>query len=301
MLYLFLFMSFCFAEDLSIVTSNSKGNIQEDGKFRLMNIPKSLEMRAHTFCLRFKTVRFAGLQCLLADDNRCLLETVAAEKCGGNDMKCFSKQNIIKSAWDTKKVFALWHDVPIQVWRPEVWNTLCWTEDTREINEFKLRLNGKIVVEHSGYEKDQYQAHLDFLYMNFEDRKPLNGAITDVNVWNRILSSRDLDSWRFCHSQEKGNILNWTTVQLEISGLSQEKIDKTELCVDSTDDQLFKAFNQRLGFFDSIRFCQRFGHLAVARDSLSVIRMTEAYEKIDDRICEDFGSHTGITFREKEN
>ena len=108
MLYFFLLISFCFAEDLSIVTSNSKGNIQEDGKFRLMNIPKSLEMRAHTFCLRFKTVRFAGLQCLLADDDRCLLETVAAEKCGGNDMKCFSKQNIIKSAWDTKKVFALW-------------------------------------------------------------------------------------------------------------------------------------------------------------------------------------------------
>ena len=29
--------------------------------------------------------------------------------------------------------------------------------------------------------------------------------------------------------------------------------------------------------------------------------MIEAYDKIDKRICDDFGSHGGITFRQQEN
>ena len=158
------------------------------------------------------------------------------------------------------------------------------------------------MLESSGYiRKDDYRAWIDFQYMNFGDREPHNGAITDVNIWNRALSSRDLNSWRLCNSQEIGNILNWTTVQLEITGLTKEKINKTELCHISADDQLFKAFNKRLGFFDSVIFCQRFGDVAAARDNVSLDRMIEAYNKIDTRMCDDFGSHGGITFRQLEN
>ena len=300
MWYFFSIISFCFAEDLFMVTTNPNGKVHEDGKFRFINIPKTLEMKAHTVCLRFKTVKFAGLQCILANDYECLLETVAGEKCGGSDMECFNKQNIIKSGWDTKKVFALWREDPIEVWRPEVWNTLCWTKDAQETNDFKLIINGKIM--HSEYiRKEDNWAWIDFQYMNFGDREPHNGAITDVNIWNRALSSRDLNSWRVCNSQEIGNILNWTSVQLEITGLTKEKINKSELCHIAADDQLFKAFNKRLGFFESVIFCQRFGEIATARDKVSVDRMIEAYDKIDKRICDDFGSHGGITFRQQEN
>ena len=298
MLYFFLLISLCFAEDIFIVTNNPNGNINETGKFRLINIPKKLEMKEYTFCLRFKTARFAGLQCVIASDHQCMLETVAGKKCGGNDMECFDTQNILKSVWDTKKVFALWESyTAFEIWRPQVWNTLCWTEET---NQSKIMVNGKIILEHSGYEKSDYEVLIDFQYMNFEDRKPLNGAITDLNIWNRTLSSEELNSWRLCNSLE-GNILNWTTVQLDITGLTKEKINKTELCQDSSDDQLYKAFNQRLGFFDSAIFCQRFGAVASAHDSTSLDRMMEAYEKIDNKICGKFGSHAGIAFRQVEN
>lgn len=303
MWYFLLLISFCFAEDFLILTTNPNGKINEDGKFRFTNIPKSLEMKAYTFCLRFKTVKFAGLQCVLATDYECFLETVAGKKCGGSDMECFNKQSTIKSAWDTKKVFALWRHEAIEIWRPEVWNTLCWSEgqDSLGTNESKLMINGNIIKEDSGYKKDHYQVWIDFQYMNFRDSKPLNGAITDVNMWNRALSSKELDSWRLCNSQEIGNVLNWTTVQLEVTGLTKEKIKKTELCHISGDDQLYKAFNKRLGFYDSVSYCQRFGDVAAARDNVSLERMLEAYDKIDRRICQDFGSHAGITFREQEN
>ena len=298
MLYFVLLIGFCFAEDLSIITANPIGKISKDGKFRFINIPKKLEMRAYTVCVRFKTASFAGSQCLLSNDYECLLETVAGEKCGGSDMECFNKQNLIKSAWDSKKVFALWRWEPVEVWRPQVWNTLCWTEDTRDTNEFKLMINGNIVLEYSGYKKYDHQEWIDFQYMNFRDSKPLSGAMTDVNIWDRALSNQQVDSWRLCNSEEVGNILNWTTVQLEITGLTKDKIDKAELCDSSTDDQLYKAFNQRRGFFDSVIFCQRFGDVASARDAVSLEKMVEAHDKIESRICEDFGSIGGITFRE---
>ena len=54
----------------------------------------------------------------------------------------------------------------------------------------------------------------------------------------------------------------------------------------------------RLGFYESVAFCERFGAVATAKDALSFDKMIEAYEGIENRVCEDFGSQSGIIYRE---
>ena len=48
---------------------------------------------------------------------------------------------------------------------------------------------------------------------------------------------------------------------------------------------------------DAVGFCQRFGGVATAHDNISLDNIIEAYQNIEDPVCDDFGSHAGIIFR----
>ena len=50
--------------------------------------------------------------------------------------------------------------------------------------------------------------------------EPNHGAMTDVNIWDRVLSEQEQADWMFCKTETSGgNVVSWGSAQLNITGL----------------------------------------------------------------------------------
>ena len=77
--------------------------------------------------------------------------------------------------------------------------------------------------------------------------------MTDVNIWDRILSEQDQSDWMFCKTETGGNVVSWESAQLNITGLNTDLVNREETCLGSQKITHFMAFNTKLNFQDSIR------------------------------------------------
>ena len=57
----------------------------------------------------------------------------------------------------------------------------------------------------------------------------MNGAVTDVNIFSRILGEEEAGDWARCRGQP-GDILDWSTAQLNITKLETKEVNQTEGC-----------------------------------------------------------------------
>ena len=60
-------------------------------------------------------------------------------------------------------------------------------------------------------------------------RDHMHGAVTDVNVFSRILSGEEVGDWARCRGQP-GDLLDWRTAQLDITNLETEEGQETVGC-----------------------------------------------------------------------
>ena len=89
--------------------------------------------------------------------------------------------------------------------------------------------------------------------MNSRWKDPHHGAMTDFNIWDRILSEQEESDWMFCKTETGGNVVSWHSAQLNITGLNTELINRSETCPGPDDLTHIMAFNTKLDFQDSIR------------------------------------------------
>ena len=89
--------------------------------------------------------------------------------------------------------------------------------------------------------------------MNSHWGGPHHGSMTDVNIWDRILSENELSDWMFCIAETGGNVVSWESAQLNITGLNTDLINREETCPGPQNITHFMAFNTKLNFQDSIR------------------------------------------------
>ena len=83
--------------------------------------------------------------------------------------------------------------------------------------------------------------------------KPHHGAMTDVNIWDRILSEQEQSDWMFCKTETGGNVVSWESAQLNITGLNTDLVNREETCPGPQNITHLMAFNTKLNFHDSIR------------------------------------------------
>ena len=84
-------------------------------------------------------------------------------------------------------------------------------------------------------------------------KKPHHGALTDVNIWDRILPEQELSDWMFCKTETGGNVVSWESAQLNITGLNTDLVNREETCPGPQNITHLMAFNTKLNFQDSIR------------------------------------------------
>ena len=69
--------------------------------------------------------------------------------------------------------------------------------------------------------------------MNTEEKDsgflyPMFGAVSDVQVWDRVLSEASLVQWASCQNQLQGNVLSWAGALLQVTALSVVHTDIRE-------------------------------------------------------------------------
>ena len=109
--------------------------------------------------------------------------------------------------------------------------------------------------------------------MNSHWVEPHHGATTDVNIWDRILPEQDQSDWMFCKTETGGNVVSWGSAQLNITGLNTGLVTREETCLGSQNFTHFMmTFKTKLGFSDSLEFCQKLGgQMAAAVNKVPVI------------------------------
>ena len=104
------------------------------------------------------------------------------------------------------------------------------------------------------------------------------GAITDVNIWNRLLTETELNQWSRCQLPVGGNILDWTTARWNImEGVIEEEVDKEKICGKKESFLIIKKIRRNFDATD--KYCRILGgEMLVARNNQTLTEMIEAFE-----------------------
>ena len=104
------------------------------------------------------------------------------------------------NAWKMKKVFGYIRYGKgssfsyFESWQPRVWNSGCITVSRIE-GYINLSINGEFISTYHG--RPPFDTNI-VLMNKMDGGQPNHGAITDVNIWSRRLSPRELKDWAFC-------------------------------------------------------------------------------------------------------
>ena len=106
-----------------------------------------------------------------------------------------------------------------QSWEPGRWNSFCFTASSL-LEQARVFLNGEEKLNFKNYESDHKKSGENIrLLNNHLGTNPTHGAVTEVNVWSRVLSDSEVSEWSNCGSVQGGKVVDWATAALNVSGL----------------------------------------------------------------------------------
>ena len=101
--------------------------------------------------------------------------------------------------------------------------------------------------------------------MNTDDmNSPMYGAFTDINVWDRMLTSDEQDNWMNClfeKFEQDGNIIAWQnhSQHIHLLGLNRVQYSINNICPKKL-SHLFIA-NDNKSFIDTFDLCNKIGEI----------------------------------------
>ena len=101
--------------------------------------------------------------------------------------------------------------------------------------------------------------------MNTDDlNSPMYGAFTDINIWDKMLTSDEEDNWINCHFnkiEQAGNIISWQefSPHIQLKGLNRVKDSIDNICPQILSN-IFIA-NDNKNFIDTFDFCSKIGEI----------------------------------------
>ena len=121
-----------------------------------------------------------------------------------------SYKKIFGSAWKHGAVlgFTTQEFRVLPAWSPGLWNSVC-VSASASLGLFSVNINdGEIRFRTEQYDGYHTKHHTNIQLMGHSDTVyPMRGAVTDVNVFSRILSEEEVEDWARCGGQS-GDILD---------------------------------------------------------------------------------------------
>ena len=121
----------------------------------------------------------------------------------------------------------------------------------------------------------------------------MDGAVTDVNIFSRILSEEEVGDWARC-TGEPGDILDWRTAELNITKLETEQGNETVGCYQE-EPPTFVSFKPPRNYDDTLQFCQNIGALIAVASSSSVF---DEMFRVNQEVCPSEPFYLGYTDRQ---
>ena len=212
--------------------------------------------------------------------------------CKSTDALCNRFKTFVGSEWEDKKIFYIWNYFSLSIhkkvkwrWGPNAWNSVCWTYD-QPTSSLKVFVNDQSVEFHFAGVYHVPQEKKGLFFMNSKERNhSFPGAVTDIQMWSRRLTDSELAAWADCGSDSAGDLIDWSSAQLNITGLSQVRAERDTICGSNSSKKIIAAFNRRLDFYHSVKFCSNFGEIASAREEDEREAMLSSLEAIEDHHC----------------
>ena len=130
----------------------------------------------------------------------------------------------------------------------------------------------------------------------YDSKDPMQGAMTDVKVFSRILSGEEVGDWARCRGQP-GDILDWRTAQLNISEKIKTKQGHETVGCYQKEPPTFVSFSPPRDYDDTLQFCENIGgEIGVASSSQVFQEMFTA----NNEVCPSKPFYLGYTDRRKE-
>ena len=165
--------------------------------------------------------------------------------------------------------------------QPVKWNKICFAMSViKEI--FQITFNEEIILNFPHFTPPQKSSEKqNLILMGMEKASsPFStfGAITDVNIWDRLLTGSEVDRWGRCQLlPDGGNVLSWSSAKWDITaGLQEEEVAREEIC--AAKDSFVLVSEKPRSFDATDKYCRMLGgEMMVARDGEALDQMIQTY------------------------
>ena len=110
------------------------------------------------------------------------------------------------------------------------------------------------------------------------------GAMTDVNIWDRLMTQSEVEQWSRCELGAGGNMLDWNTAQWEAVGLQEEEVDIEKVCRKELMKKHLMVLQEKKTFDEAVKRCRVMGgEVAVGSNKQTLQEMIDAVEPLKNK------------------
>ena len=266
---------------IRVIRSNPNQPFEKDGIATIQNSSVA-SLNHFTLCARIHTFQFDSsfsMNQAMITVSKIKLFWTFSSKADCDFAGCTEYyKNSIGDAWKYGKTYGMLLDADYgyifyPAWKPNQWENLCIS-----VNQPKNHIqiyNGKVKALESKEKIISSFENEDIILLNYKDgekRNPMHGAITDVNVWDKILTKEEIQNWIDCKDSVGGNFVKWNTSSLNVELLEDVEIDVSSICGNNFKSSQVKhlaGFNFIINSVEEHnKFCRSLGFdVAVAKNN----------------------------------
>ena len=203
-----------------------------------------------------------------------------------------------------------------EAWVPGEWSSLCILKDKPRLYYAAFLGDKKRLESHKSSGK--YTSPIVLLNHAKCRCTPMDGSITDLNVWDFMLEEEAVVNWTRCGGYKGGNIidwrrgnldtekevLSWNNASLELIKLETTTMSMEVICPNNSPklkEKKLKTFEISRDYQGNIDFCHNIGgQLAVARDNQTLMEIVSAVAEVGLERCKNF-FYIGFSDEEEED
>ena len=162
----------------------------------------------------------------------------------------------------------------LPIWKIGQWNHICFIGTSKGMVT-KIILNGETINEGMYKLRSQDRNYTNLIFMGIKDYEySFYGEMTDINIWNRSFTEKEINDWTECRMKKGGNIVDWRTASWIPVGLDEKLLEKEAICMVENRSYLLGS-DVKKNFQDTNIFCGDVlgGEMAIVIDNVTAQEM----------------------------
>ena len=180
--------------------------------------------------------------------------------------------------------------------KPDTWNSFCLKVNSTSA---VIKLNREAFIIHRNDKSSSaYSIYNNYRFMNDPNSKanPMFGAMTDLHVWDKILSEEDSELWKNCTIQRDGNIFSWqnSSQHVQLTGLEIVTDSLDNICYPDISSHMTVG-NEALTFKETLNYCNnKIGSNVVISSKETAVEVNKTLESFAPNSSYVYTGHTNM-------